>query len=134
RSKRDWSSDVCSSDLQTRKAVEHLPHRGHPRLDDLVLQVRRETRDLDRDLVDLRILPHPAGGQIVQASALGDELADQIHERVEPAQIHPDMTAAAGAALGRAEVRVITRSTDADALDVSDRADGGFDGGDGGAR
>src|SRR2546430_9951998 len=37
---------------QAREAVEHLPHRRHARLDDPGLQVRRETRDLDRHVVD----------------------------------------------------------------------------------
>ena len=50
---------------ETRKAIEHLPHRRHPRLDDFVLEVGGETRDVDRDIVDLRILAHPACGQLV---------------------------------------------------------------------
>src|SRR5438034_242448 len=62
---------------ETRKAVEHLPHRRHPRLDDFVLQVGGETRDVDRDIVDLRILAQPACRQLVQTATLSDGLADQ---------------------------------------------------------
>src|SRR5207249_10942367 len=79
---------------ETRKAVEHLPHRRHPRLDDFVLQVGGETRDVDRDVVDLRILAQPACRQLVQTATLSDELADQVHEGVEAPQIDADVTAA----------------------------------------
>src|SRR6266511_3380042 len=79
---------------QPWKTVEHLPHRRHARLNDLVLEIGGEARDLNRDLVDRRILADPARGQLVQAATLGHQLADQVHERVEPAQIDADMPAA----------------------------------------
>jgi len=76
---------------QTGKAVEHLPHRRHARLDDFVLQLTREAGDLNRDVVDRRV--SGGGRELVQPAAHRDELADQIHQAVQPAEFHSDMTA-----------------------------------------
>src|SRR2546423_424915 len=57
---------------QTGKAVEHLPHRRHARLDDFVLQLTREAGDLNRDVVDRRV--SGGGRELVQPAAHRDEL------------------------------------------------------------
>src|SRR5256884_443466 len=76
---------------QTGEPVEHLPHRRHARLDDFRLQLARQPRDLNRDIVDRRV--SGVGRELVQAAAHGDELADQIHEAVEPPEVHADVPA-----------------------------------------
>src|SRR5207249_856144 len=76
---------------QTGESVEHLPHRRHARLDDFRLQLARQPRDLNRDIVDRRV--SGVGRELVQAAAHGDELADQIHEAVEPPEVHADVAA-----------------------------------------
>jgi hypothetical protein len=84
----------------------------------------------DRDLVDLRILTDPARCDVVQPAALGDELADQIHEGVETTQIHADVTAAstAAGAFGGADLSLVDPpAAHRYALDVSHRPDGGLD-------
>ena len=113
---------------QAREAVEDLPHRRHPRQDDFVLQIGGKARDLDRDLVDLRILSHPARGDVVQPAALGHELADQIHERVEPPQVDADVAGASPPrTFGGTDLALIRAAAERHALDVAHRSDGGLD-------
>src|SRR2546425_2874293 len=52
---------------QPREPIEHLPHRGHPRLDDLRLEIGGEPRHLDREVVDGRV------------ASLGGELRSEEH-------------------------------------------------------
>src|SRR2546425_1623062 len=78
---------------QPREPIEHLPHRGHPRLDDLRLEIGGEPRHLDREVVDGRVAS--LGGELVQAPARGHELPDQIHQPVQSPQRHADVAAAA---------------------------------------
>src|SRR5260221_12901425 len=61
------------------------------RLDDFGLQLARQAGDLDRDVVDRRV--SGVGRELVQSAAHGDELADQIHQAVEPPEIHADVAA-----------------------------------------
>src|SRR5436309_794186 len=99
---------------QPRKPVEHLPHRRHARLENLRLQVGREARDLDGDVVDRRIAP--LGRELTQSPPHRDQLTDQHHETVQPPQVDPDVAAGAppdragvtgcGAGLGRRPTRL----------------------------
>src|SRR2546422_1277067 len=54
-------------------------------------QLARQPGDLNRDVVDRRV--SGVGRELVQAAAHGDELADQIHEAVEPPELHADVAA-----------------------------------------
>ena len=113
------------------KPIEHLPYRRHAGLNDLVLEIGGETRDVDRDLVDVGVLSHPARGQLVQAAALGHELADQIHEGIEPPQIHADVAATAAGRDGLpgsgGDLTLIRSAAQRDALDVSHGSNSGLD-------
>src|SRR5439155_26003478 len=101
------------------------------RLDDFVLKVGGETRDVDRDIVDLRILAQPACRQLVQTAPLSDELADQVHEGVEAPQIDADVTAASrspssppspsssGRTFGRADLALVRSTSGRHSLGLS---------------
>src|SRR5256886_17010615 len=77
-----------------RNVVEIIPHGRHPRLDDLRLQVRREARDLDRDVVDRGVTP--LGRELIEPPPRRDELADQVHQPIQPAEVDAQVTAARG--------------------------------------
>ena len=114
---------------ETGEAVEHLPHGGHARLDDFALQIGGETRDLDRHVVDHRILPDPACRHFVQTPARGDELADQIHQRIQAPQIDADVLAAAphsGRTFTRRNVRLFS-ATDRHRVNIADSANRSLD-------
>src|SRR5260221_11452519 len=61
------------------------------RLDDFGLQLPRQAGDLDRDIVDRRV--SGVGRELVQPAAHGDQLADQVHQAVEPPEVHSNMAA-----------------------------------------
>ncbi|HKE48134.1 MAG TPA: hypothetical protein VKB52_08710, partial [Rhodanobacteraceae bacterium] len=72
-----------------RESVEHLPDRHHPTRHDAILQVRDEPRRLCDRLGECRFVHRR--GELLQASARDDQLADEIHQRVEPVEIDPDV-------------------------------------------
>jgi len=80
-------------------------------------------------------LPTQRAASSFRRPRFSHQLTDQIHQRIEPAQIHPNVAAASprparaggGAVRGRELPFVAGRSAEADALDVAHRPDGGFD-------
>ena len=70
---------------QAREAVEPLPHGHHAAGHDLVLQVGDEPRGLRHRLRQSRVVD--AAGQLHEATAGDHQLADQVHQVVEAAQV-----------------------------------------------
>src|SRR6266536_1982678 len=80
RSTRDWSSDVCSSDLARRTARSATSRRGLPRLSRARMGASSTgaTQGLTRDRKTLVELPNPATG-LGSGSARGPQSATSRH-------------------------------------------------------
>ncbi len=66
---------------QAREAIEDMPNRRHPCLDDLFLQRTREVRHAEGHVFKFRI--GSVGGKLDQPTTRGHQFPDEIHEIVE---------------------------------------------------
>src|SRR5699024_7404317 len=96
RSKRDWSSDVCSSDLGVRTSNSGAGGRGDPEPDRLVL-CSNQRQTVSRWQIEM--VARPAN----EMSTIGDDLAVRGQYRIElmhdTARIQPTVGCLSGAGI-----------------------------------
>ena len=104
---------------QPGEPLQHLTDRRHPRRDHLRLHLGGQPRDAIAHLGEVRV--GGLGGERAEPILGHHQLADLLHQRVEPAEVHPDLTALGGG-LGLGVVRL-----EAHRLDFAGGAERGLD-------
>ena len=74
---------------QPGKALQHFAHRRHPRGDDFGLDLGDQSRDPVAHLVQRRL--RRRGRDHAEPVLRHHQLAHLLHQRVEPAELHPDL-------------------------------------------
>src|SRR6185295_19066567 len=79
---------------QARKPLEHLAYRGHAGGEDLSLHAGNEPVDSLAHFHEHRIAR--LHGENTEAVLRYDQLANLLHQQIEPAEIHPDLPVCSG--------------------------------------